>query len=175
MHPRIPTPSHSKRHVSRLPYLPNELLGTAFSFLRRHDLASVVRVCRSFHGEGQSSLYRYVELSSESKNIHETIALLRTVRVGAYVREVALTTPSSRTAAGWFPPNLVKYWVGLRRLKLSGIPFAIGQDWDIFRTTLQTHCRKLQILAYRHDPGLAFPGDESGLLGERRGRDHMLG
>lgn len=176
MHPRIPTPPHSKRHVSRLPNLPNEILGTAFSFLRRDDLASVVRVCRSFHSEGQTSLYRHVELSSESKNVHQTIALLGTVRVGAYVRDVELTTASSRTAAGWFPPNIVQYWVGLRRLKLFGIPFVAGQDLDVFRTTLQTHCRKLKILAYRHDPCLAFPGDESGLLGERRGRrDHMLG
>jgi len=176
MHPRIPTPPHSKRLVSRLPYLPNELLGTAFSFLHRHDLASVVRVCRSFRSEGQSSLYRYVELSNESKNLHETIALLGTDRVGAYVRGVALTTTSPRTAAGWFPPNLAQYWVGLRRLELSGIPFVTSQDLDVFRTTLQTHCRKLQILAYRHDPCVAFPGDESGLLGERgERRDHMLG
>ena len=160
---------------SRLPYLPNELLGTAFSFLHRHDLVSVVRVCRSFHREGQNSLYRYVELSSESKNLHETIALLGTVHVGAYVREVALTTTISRTPARWFPPNIVQYWVGLRRLELSGVPFVTSQDLDVFRTTLQTHCRKLQILGYRHDPCLAFPGDESGMLGERGRRDHMLG
>ena len=171
MVPQIPNPLRSRP-------LPNELLGTIFSFLHRHDLASVVRACRSFHNLGQSSLYRFVELSSESKNVQETVALLGTVRIGAYVREVALITVGSRSAAhlGWFPPNLVQHWVGLRRLELSGIPFVASQDIDVFRTTLQTHCRKLQILAYRHDPFLAFPDDESGLFGERRGmRDHMLG
>lgn len=181
MHPRIPTLLHSKRHAlsaSPLRCLPNEVVGIAFSFLLRHDLASVVRVCRSFHDEGQRPLYRFVELSSESKNVQETISLLGTVQVGAYVRGVVLTTASSHTAAypAWFPPDVVQHWVGLCRLELSGVPFMTSQDMDVFRTTLQTHCRKLQILAYRHDPCLAFPGGESGLLGERRGtRDHVPG
>ena len=179
MPPQILAPLHSERHALPAPQfrrLPNEVLGTAFSFLHRHDLASVLRVCRTFHSEGLRSLYRDVELSSESKNVQETIALLKKPLVGAYVREVALTTACSRKPARWFPPNLVQYWVGLRRLQLSGVPFATSHDLDVFRTTLQTHCRQVQILAYRHDSYLAFPSGESGLLAERRERgDHMRG
>ncbi|KIM36227.1 hypothetical protein M413DRAFT_449282 [Hebeloma cylindrosporum] len=172
-----PLPSRQRaRFVSPLACLPNELLGTTFCFLHRHDLASVVRACRAFYTEGQSYLYRFVELSNESPNLQETIALLGTVRVGAFVREVALITTGSRIvpAPTWFPPDVVQHWVGLRRLELSGVPFTTRQDMDLFRRTLETYCRNLQILAYRHDPYLVFPGVEAGMLGGKRGREHTL-
>ena len=179
MYPRT-TLLHSRRHAlsaSPLRRFPNEVLGAAFSFLHRRDLTSVVRVCRCFHVEGQIYLYRFVELSNESPNVQETIALLTTLPVGAYVREVALITTGSHTPThpAWFSPNIVQNWVNLRRLELSGIPFA-SQDIDVFRATLQERCRGLQDLVYRHDACLDFPGDGSGLLGERTGgRGHSLG
>ena len=177
MYPRT-TLLHSRRHAlsaSPLRRFPNEVLGAAFSFLHRRDLTSVVRVCRCFHVEGQIFLYQSVELSNESPNVQETIALLRTLPVGAYVREVALITTGSHTPPAWFSPNIVQNWVNLRRLELSGIPFT-SQDIHIFRAALQEHCRGLQSLVYRHDPWLDFPGDGSGLFGERRGsRGHSPG
>jgi len=181
MYPQTTLRLLARRHAlsaSPLRRIPDEVLGTCFSFLQRHDLASVVRVCHSFYIEGRIYLYRFVELSNELPNVQETIALLGTVAVGAYVREAVLTTTTSRTAAypAWFPPNIVQTWVGLRRLELFGVPFATSQDIDLFRTTLQEHCQRLHSLAYRHDPSLEFPSRQSGMLGERsRRRDHILG
>ena len=181
MYPQTTLRLRARRHAlsaSPLRRFPDEVLGACFAFLQRHDLASVVRVCHCFYIEGQIYLYKFVELSNELPNVQETIALLGTLPVGAYVQEAVLTTTTSRTAAypAWFPTNIAQNWVRLRRLELSGVPFATSQDIDLFSATLQEHCRKLQSLAYRHDPSLDFPGGESGILGERSGsRDHVLG
>jgi hypothetical protein len=171
-------PQPLKRHSSPLPplvvRLPSEVLSISFSFLPRHDLASVVLVCRDFRDPGEICLYRIVELSNELPNVHETIKLLGTT-VGTNLREVILITASHRTStkSTWFPPNVFKNWINLRRLELVGVPFGTGEDIDVFRRNLQEGCQKLQVVSYRHDAYERFPVRAFDLL--RWSRDQMLG
>ena len=139
--------------ASKYVELPTEVLENVFSYVSRHQLTHVVRVCKSFALSGRLLLYRDVELCSDDPHIDATLQLLRGERtLGVKVIRASLTTRRPLGGvrdAPWIEPTFMVHWTRLRILELRGFPFDSPSDVKHFLSTLRTSCKRLQEFTFR--------------------------